>query len=91
MDFYVDVNGTIYPDTDGLDKVKRDIAALFEDKSFGFPDILTLPRKEEMKKNLKKFVWEGLPKDLQLKVAPPQVIFNEDGTTTFKFHFRTAI
>ncbi len=91
MDFYVDVNGSVFPKIDGMDKVKRDIAAFFEDESFGHAKLLNAPRKDEMKKYLSKFAWEALPKDLQLKVAPPRIIFNADDTLTFKFHFRTAI
>jgi len=91
MDFYVDVNGTVYPDTDGLEKVQSDIKALFEDPSFGIINTLTDHRKDMLNQQLRKFLWEALPDDLQLKVGYPTVVLNEDNTFTFKFYLRTCI
>ena len=91
MDFYVDVNGNVYPDRDGMEKVRGDIQALFEDDKFGCPNLFTRQRESEMRKYLSKFAWDALPKDLQRKVNPPEIILNDDGTYTFKFCLRTAI
>lgn len=91
MDFYVDVNGATFPKIDGMDKLRRDIEALFEDQSFGVKAILNDCRKDEMKKYLRQYVWDAIPSDLQKEVGYPQVVFNDDNTLTFKFALRLAI